>query len=186
MRTSFGRSGMLGIVLALVFATTNAPGQEGAHATVVPQASRQAAPAFQLADSSGTIKQVTDYRGKVVLLNFWATKCGGCKLEIPRLIELESAHKNDSFTVVGVSMDISYEGAESADEAWSKVKPFVLAHKLSYPVLMGDATLVTSYKLGAVPATYLIDKQGRIAATYSGVIDKSDVDSNINKLLAEQ
>jgi peroxiredoxin len=186
MRTLFGRSWMSGIVLALVFATTSAPGQQGVHATVVPQASRLAAPAFQLADSSGTNKQVTDYRGKVVLLNFWATECGGCKLEVPWLIELESAHKSDSFTVVGVSMDTSYEGSISADEAWSKVKPFVLDHKLNYPVLMGDATLITSYKLGAVPATYLIDKQGRIAATYSGVIDKSDVDSNINKLLAEQ
>jgi len=186
MRTLFGQSGMSGIVLALVFATTSAPGQQGAHATVVPQASRQAAPAFQLTDCSGTNKQVTDYRGKVVLLNFWATECGGCKLEIPWLIELESAHKSDSFTVVGVSMDTSYEGSKSADEAWSKVKPFVLDHKLNYPVLMGDATLITSYKLAAVPATYLIDKQGRIAATYSGVIDKSDVDSNINKLLAEQ
>ena len=130
--------------------------------------------------------QVTDYRGKVVLLNFWATECGGCKVEIPWLIELESAHKSDSFTVVGVSMDTSYQGSKSADEAWSKVKPFVQDHKLNYPVLLGDATLITSYKLGAVPATYLIDKQGRIAATYSGVIDKSDVDSNINKLLAEQ
>src|ERR1700739_2174912 len=103
MRSLFRRSGMSGIVLALVFATTSSPGQQGAHATVVTQASRQAAPAFHLADSSGTNKQLTDYRGKVVLLNFWATKCGGCKLEIPWLIELESAHKNDSFTVVGVS-----------------------------------------------------------------------------------
>jgi peroxiredoxin len=177
---------MSGMVLALVFATTSAPGQQGAHATVVPQASREAAPAFQLTDSSGMKKQVTDYRGKVVLLNFWATECGGCKLEIPWLIELESAHKSDSFTVVGVSMDTSYEGSKSADEAWSKVKPFVLDHKLNYPVLMGDATLITSYKMGAVPATYLIDKQGRIAAAYSGIIDKSEVASNIHKLLAEQ
>jgi peroxiredoxin len=177
---------MSGILLALVFAATSAPGQQGAHATVVPQASRQAAPAFQLTDSSGANKQVTDYRGKVVLLNFWATACGGCKLEIPWLVELESAHKSDSFTVVGVSLDTAYEGSKSADEAWSKVKPFVLDHKLNYPVLMGDATLITSYKLGAVPATYLIDKQGRIAANYSGVIDKSDVDLNIKKLLAEQ
>jgi peroxiredoxin len=186
MRTLFGRSGISGIVLALLFATTSAPSQSGAHATLVPQASRQAAPPFQLADSSGTDKQIADYRGKVVLLNFWATECGGCKLEIPWLIELESAHKNDSFTVVGISLDTSYEGSKSAGEAWSKVKPFVLDHKLNYPVLMGDATLITSYKLAAVPATYLIDKQGRIAATYSGVIDKSDVDSNINKLLAEK
>ena len=186
MKTLFGRAGISGIVLALVLATTSAPCQQGAHAAVVPQASRQAAPVLQLADSSGTSKQVSDYHGKVVLLNFWATECGGCKVEIPWLIELESAHKSDSFTVVGVSMDTSYQGSKSADEAWSKVKPFVQDHKLNYPVLLGDATLITSYKLGAVPATYLIDKQGRIAAIYSGVIDKSDVDSNINKLLAEQ
>jgi peroxiredoxin len=174
------------IVLTLVFATASSLGQQGAHATVAPQASRQAAPAFQLSDSSGTNKQVSDYRGKVVLLNFWATDCGGCKLEIPWLIELETAHKSDSFTVVGVSMDTSYEGSKSADEAWSKVKPFVLNNKLNYPILMGEAALITSYKLGAVPATYLIDRQGRIAATYAGVIDKSDVDSNIDKLMAEQ
>ena len=186
MRTLISRSGMSGIVLALLFATTSAPAQQGAHATIVPQASREAAPAFQLADSSGTNKQVTDYRGKVVLLNFWATACGGCRLEVPWLIELESAHKSDNFTVVGISMDTSYEGPKSAGEAWSQVKPFVLDHKLNYPVLMGEATLITSYKLGAVPATYLLDKQGRIAATYSGVADKSDVDSNIKKLLAEQ
>jgi peroxiredoxin len=186
MRISFAWSRMSGIVLALIFATTSASGQQGDHATIVPQAGRQAAPAFQLADGSGTNKQVTDYRGKVVLLNFWATECGGCRLEVPWLIELESAHKSDSFTVVGVSLDTSYEGSKSADEAWSKVKPFVLDHKLNYPVLMGDASLITTYRLGAVPATFLIDKQGRIAATYNGVIDKSDVDSNINKLLAEQ
>jgi peroxiredoxin len=181
-----GRCGISVILLASVFATASAGGQQGVHATIVPQANRVAAPAFQLADASGTNKQVTDYRGKVVLLNFWATACGGCKLEIPGLIELESAHTSDSFTVVGVSMDTSYEGSKSADEAWGMVKPFVVDHKLNYPVLMGDAMLITSYKLGAVPATFLIDKQGRIAATYAGVIDRSDVDSNIKKLLAEQ
>jgi peroxiredoxin len=186
MRTLSVRSGISGIVLAVVFAAASAPGQQGAHATIVPEASRQAAPAFQLADGSGANKQVTDYRGKVVLLNFWATECGGCKLEIPWLIELNSAHKSDSFTVVGVSLDTSYEGPSSVSEAWSKVKPFVLDHKLNYPVLMGDATLISSYKLAAVPATFLIDKQGRIAAVYSGVIDKSDVDLNIHKLLTEQ
>ena len=83
-------------------------------------------------------------------------------------------------------MDTSYEGSRSADEAWSKVKPFVQEHNLNYPVLMGDAALITSYKMGAVPATYLIDRQGRVAAIYSGVADKSDVTSNVEKLLDEQ
>src|SRR5580698_7257583 len=146
MRTLFGRYA----ALALVFASMSAPGQQGAHATILAQASRQTAPAFRLPDASGTEKQATDYRGKVVLLNFWATSCGGCQLEIPWLIELQSAHKSDGFTIVGVSMDTSYEGSRSADEAWTKVKSFVQQHKLNYPVLMGDAMLITSYKLGAV------------------------------------
>jgi peroxiredoxin len=186
MRTLFGRAGISCVVLALAVATTSARAQQGVHAPLVPPASRQAAPAFQLADASGASKQLTDYRGKVVLLNFWATACGGCKLEIPWLIDLEAAHKGDSFTVLGVSLDTSYEGSKSADQAWTQVKPFVAEHKLNYPVLMGEATLITSYKLAALPASYLIDKQGRIAATYNGLIDKTDVDANITKLLAEQ
>jgi len=75
--------------------------------------------------------------GYVVLLNFWATACGGCKLEIPWLIDLVSAHKKDSFIVVGISMDTSYEGSKSAEQAWSQVKPFIADHKLNYPILMG-------------------------------------------------
>jgi len=185
MRSLIGRCGISVVVFASALATASARGQQGLHATIVPQASRVAAPAFQLADSSGASKQVTDYRGKVVLLNFWATACGECQLEIPRLIALESEHTSGSFTVVGVSMDTSYEGAKSAGQAWGAVNPFVLDHKLNYPVLMGDAMLITSYKLAAVPASVLIDKQGRIAATYAGVVDTSDVDANVKKLLAE-
>jgi peroxiredoxin len=186
MRALIGQSGIAAMFLALVFATASAWGQQNVHATIVPEANRTAAPAFGLADASGKNTKLTDYGGKVVLLNFWATECGGCKLEIPSFIELESAHKSDSFTVVGVSMDASYETLKSADEAWSKVKPFVVEHKLNYPVLMGDSALLSSYGLKALPATYLIDKQGRIAASYFGVVDKSDVEANINKLLAEQ
>jgi peroxiredoxin len=186
MRTLVGRSVVPVVFLALIFATADAAGQQNVHAAIVPQTSRQAAPAFGMPDSSGKKVQLSDYRGKVVLLNFWATECGGCKLEVPWFVELESAHKSDSFTVVGVSMDTSYEKLVSPEEAWSRVKPFALEYKLNYPILMGDFTLLGSYELKFLPATFLIDKQGRIAASYAGVVDKSDVDSNINKLLAEQ
>jgi peroxiredoxin len=174
-----------GIVLAAVLGVGSAMAQQGAHAALVPVASRVAAPAFQLPDAGGASKQLSDYRGKVAVLNFWATACGGCKMEIPWLIALQTAHKSDSFTVVGVSMDTSYEGTKTAEEAWGQVKPFVEAQKMNYPVLLGDGMLITTYKLGAVPATSLIDKQGRVAATYNGVADKSDVDANVTKLLAE-
>lgn len=172
--------------LALTLLAATATAQQGAHATLIPQASRTPAPAFQSPDPSGTNKQLTDYTGKVVLLNFWATACGNCQLEIPWLIDLESARKSAPFTIVGVSMDTSYEGARSPDQAWPQVKPFVAAHHLNYPILLGDAMLLVSYKIQAVPATYLIDRHGRIAATYAGVADKADVTSNVDKLLAEQ
>jgi len=186
MRNLVDNSGIQAVFLALVFATTSAAAQQNVHAAIVPQASRQAAPAFAVPDSSGKKVQLSDYRGKVVLLNFWATECGGCKLEIPSFIELQSAHKSDSFTIVGVSMDTSYEKLSSPDEAWSKVKPFVADHKINYPILMGDSSLLGAFELRFLPATFLIDKQGRIAATYAGVVAKADVDSNITKLLAEQ
>ena len=169
--------------LALTLLATTATAQQGTHATLIPQASRTPAPAFQ---SPGATRQLTDYSGKVVLLNFWATACGNCQLEIPWLIDLESARKSDPFTIVGVSMDTSYNGARSPDQAWTQVKPFVAAHHLNYPILLGDAMLLVSYKIQAVPATYLIDRHGRIAATYAGVADKSDVTANVDKLLAEQ
>jgi peroxiredoxin len=186
MRSLVCRSGIPATFLALVMAAGTAASQQNVHATIVAQASRAAAPAFGLADSSGKSVQLSDYRGKVVLLNFWATECGGCKLEIPWFIELETAHKSDSFTVLGVSMDTSYEKLTNSDEAWSRVRPFVADHKMNYPIVMGDSSLLGSYELRFLPATFLIDKQGRIAATYSGVVDKADVSSNIDKLLAEQ
>jgi peroxiredoxin len=80
--------------------------QQDVHALLIPPAGRKSAPAFELATQDGKKMHISDYRGKVVLLNFWATDCGGCVLEIPSFIELEKAHKDKGFTAVGVSMDI--------------------------------------------------------------------------------
>jgi peroxiredoxin len=174
------------VLLSLAIAMPDARAQHDVHAALLAPAARKPAPAFHLMDESGKSKQVSDYRGKVVLLNFWATDCGGCKLEIPSFIELQQSYKDKGFTAVGVSADISYENLKNADEAWSKVKPFVLENHLNYPMLMGDDPILKSYDVEAFPATYLIDKSGRVAATYVGVVNKNDVESNIKKLLTEQ
>ena len=89
-----------------------------------PRARTEAAP-FHLTNASGRTVQLTDYRGQVVLLNFWATDCGGCRLEIPWLIDLDQAFPKKRVAVIGISMDISYEDLKNATEAWAKVKPFV-------------------------------------------------------------
>ena len=107
-------------------------------------------------------------------------------LEIPSFIEIEKAYRDKGFTAVGVSMDISYEGLENADEAWSRVKPFVAKHGVNYPIAMGDDAISKAYALNSFPATYLIDKSGKIAVAYVGVvIDKDNVARNIKSLLSE-
>ncbi|HXE13091.1 MAG TPA: TlpA disulfide reductase family protein [Bryobacteraceae bacterium] len=150
-----------------------------------PSARTEASP-FRLMDASGRTEQLTDYRGKVVLLNFWATDCGGCRLEIPWLVEIDQAFQKKSVSVVGISMDILYEDLKNAREAWARVKPFVASHHIIYPILMGDNEVTKGYDIQALPVSYLLDNRGRVAATYVGLIDKENVKANINTLLAEK
>src|SRR5207245_6663546 len=91
--------------------------------------SRKAAPDFTLADSKGTIVKLSNYRGSVVLLDFWATWCEGCKVEIPWYIEFQKKYKESGLSVVGVSVD---------DDGWKSVKPFLEAKQVNYPVVIGD------------------------------------------------
>ena len=154
-------------------------------AVLKPPSSRTEAPRFTLPDAKGRIQRLENYRNKVVLLNFWATDCGGCRLEIPWLVEIDQSFKNKSVAVIGISMDIWYEELKNATEAWSKVKPFVAAHQITYPILMGNEEVTKRYDIQALPVTYLIDVRGRIAATYVGLLDKQNVEANINRLLAE-
>ena len=71
-------------------------------------------------------------------------------------------------------------------EAWSLVNPFVEAHKVDYPILMGDGGITKRYSVNALPVTYLIDRRGLIAATYAGVVDRANIEANIKTLLAER
>ncbi len=179
----------LAALLTLLVLASAAPlllAQQDVHAALIAANDRKPAPAFDLANATGKKIQVSTYRGRVVLLNFWATDCGGCILEIPSFISIQATHKDKAFTAVGISMDISYEDLKNADEAWGKVTPFVSSHKMNYPILMGDQSVSDAYGLHAFPATYLIDKSGRIAATYVGVVSKDNIEANVDKLLLER
>jgi len=160
--------------------------QRDVHASLIAVAGRKAAPPFQLMSETGKATELSDYRGKVVLLNFWATDCGGCVLEIPSIIDIQAGHEKKGFTVVGISMDIPYENLKNADEAWSKVRPFIAKKKINYPILMGRESLFKNFGLTQLPDTLLIDKTGRVAAVYVGIISKEDVEANITKLLSER
>src|SRR5689334_14606787 len=91
-------------------------------APLEPEAARKQAPAFALADAKGKSVALSSFRGKPVLLNLWATKCGGCVKEIPYFIDIHRTYGTKGLAVVGVSMDILYEDLKGPAEAWSLVK----------------------------------------------------------------
>jgi len=155
-------------------------------AVVTPVANREAAPAFQLVDASNKLTPLSAYRGKIVLLDFWATECGGCKVDIPWFMDLARQYTSSGLKVVGVSEDIPYEGLKDAADAWSRVKPFMERQKINYTIVMGDDAVTKAYRITALPVTYLIDRQGRIAAEYIGLVDKDDIERNIKVLLKER
>jgi len=175
------------LVLALAFSVGSAVAAEppGLSAPLQPAADRAPAPAFVLDDGAGKNVALADYRGKVVLVDFWATECGGCVKEIPWFIEIGDVFKTAGLAVVGVSMDIAYEGLKDANEGWAKVRPWVQAHKVRYPVVMGDDVAMKAYSIEALPVSYLVDRNGRIAAKYPGVVDRENLETNIRALLKE-
>lgn len=140
-------------------------------------AQRKPAAGFALRDVDGRTARLEDYRGRVVLLDFWATWCGPCKVEEPWLKEFERTYKDRGFAVLAVSMD---------EEGWDAVRPYIAKHQLNYRVLMASADIDTLYPgMEAWPFTYLIDRQGRIAWQHMGVASKPEMRATIEKLLME-
>ena len=130
---------------------------------------------FALNDSDGALIRLSDYKGRVVLLNFWATWCHGCVLEIPWFIEFQERYKEKGLTIIGVSID----------DSWKPVKAFVEEKKVNYPIVLDTEGLRKIYELNSMPMTLLIDRSGAIAASYIGVVDKGACESKLRTLLEE-
>ena len=148
-----------------------------ARATIAPVGERPLAPMMKLQDSSSHAVGLSNYRGRVVLLDFWATWCGGCKEELPWFAEFETKYKAQKFSVIAVSMD---EGG------WPVVKPFVESLKLPFRVLLDDGQSEKCFAIENMPVAVLIDRHGRIAAKYVGLVDRGDIEANIRSLLKER
>ena len=172
----------------LLFACAHAMAEQPAvRAAIQVPTERKPAPSFRLADATGKQRLLSRFRGRVVLLNFWATECGGCKVELPYFIAFDHAYRSNGLQALGVSMELFYDdNLKGPAEAWARVNPFVKEHGIEYPILMADDAVNKIYRVDSMPATYLIDKKGRIAATYIGLVDKADVEANLKALLAER
>jgi peroxiredoxin len=149
----------------------------GVRATLQSPDTRKAAPEFSLKDEMGNTLSVESYRGKVVLLDFWATWCHGCKEEIPWFSEFQRRYAKSGLRVVGVSMD---------DDGWKSVKPFLASAKVPYSIVIGNQTMAKEYGIEQMPVAYLIDRKGRIAAAYVGLADRNNVEMNIRAMLANR
>ena len=144
-------------------------------ASVKPDNERKAAPEFALKDADGKLVHLSDYKGKVVLLDFWATWCGPCKIEIPWFMDMQRKNRDRGFEVLGVSMD---------DEGWEVVKPFLSDLQVNYRVVIGNDVTAQLYGgVDALPTTFLIDRGGKIAAVHVGLASKKDFEDGIEQLL---
>lgn len=158
-------------------ATLCAFGQAAVSAALQSANQRKSAPELRLRDSAGRTVKLRNYRGKIVVLDFWATWCHGCKEEIPWFAEFQRKYGTRGVSVVGVSLD---------DEGWKVVKPFMKSAGIPYTIVLGNQATAKEYGIQSMPDTFLIDRNGRIAAKYPGLISREDVEANLHKMLAEQ
>jgi peroxiredoxin len=136
-----------------------------------------AAPDFTRDDLDGGQVHLADYRGKLVLLNFWATWCAPCRKEMPLFSEWQRDYRAQGLQIVGVSMD----------DDIASVKQLLAQRPVRYPIVMGDAKL--GERFGGVlglPLSFLIDAQGRIVARYQGESDFADMEAKLMELLPRQ
>jgi len=145
------------------------------HSSSSGKAALKPAPEFSLTDLSGRPLHLADYRGKVVVLDFWATWCEPCKQEIPRLIDLQNRYSAQGLQVLGISMD----------DSEPPVRTFQQNFKMNYPVAVGTAKLADQYGgvLG-LPITFVIDRQGRIFSRHIGAVDFSLIEAEVKKQLS--
>lgn len=144
----------------------------------VPAAQKTSAfaPNFTSPTTDGKQLKLSDYKGKVVIIDFWATWCPPCRKGIPDLIELKKKYGSKGFEVIGVSVD-----TDTKDE----VIPFVKENGINYPVVYDVNRNISNLYGGieAIPSTFVIDKKGKIVANYQGIMPKETYENHIKKLL---
>jgi thiol-disulfide isomerase/thioredoxin len=137
--------------------------------------SKQLAPNFSLKTADGTTIELAKLKGKVVVVNFWATWCPPCRAEIPDFIKIQEQYKNKGLVIVGISLD---------QKGWSVVNPFAAKTKFNYPIVLGNEDVVNAYGgIEAIPTSIFIDKKGLIVDKQVGMLTKEAFEQKLKSLL---
>jgi peroxiredoxin len=131
------------------------------------------APGWKLKDTDGKPVQSSDFAGKVVILNFWATWCAPCKAETPGFVELQRKYGEKGLIVIGISLD---------EYRVSKVRQFVEEFGINYPIAMGSIEMLKGFGGPGVPSTFVIDRTGHIVARHTGFTSKKTFEKEIRPL----
>lgn len=136
------------------------------------------APDFELASLDGRKVKLSDYRGKAVVLNFWATWCSPCKVEMPWFVDLQKKYGNEGLVVLGIAMD---------DSDNAKIAQFASEMGVNYPVLLGTDKVSDQYgNVQFLPTTFYIDREGRIIGKGTGLLGRGEIEENVQKALASR
>ena len=161
------------------------PDAAGGEAEYISPLKGKPAPEFVLEDLSGKKVSLASYKGKAVLINFWATWCGPCKIETPWLIELRNQYAARGFEVLGVSTDdIDRGDPRKLSDEKLEIAQFVEQMHIPYPVLIDGDSLSKPYGgLDAMPTSFFVDRNGTVVAAQMGLTSKDDIEANIKKAL---
>ncbi len=159
------------------------PGQS-AQGPPSPLLGRQA-PAFSLVDTDGKKVSLANYKGRPVLINFWATWCGPCKYEIPWLTALQTKYAGQGFTILGVSSDeLDAAGTAKAAEEKAAIAKTAAQLHINYPVLLGGDTVSQQYGgIDLLPQSFYVDRTGKIVAVITGAGSKNEAEADIKKAI---
>lgn len=145
------------------------------------------APEFTLENLSGQKVSLSSFKGRPLLINFWATWCGPCKLETPWLVELQNEYASKGFTIIGISTeddDLKPDDKEGWAHDKAAIAKFVKDEHMQYPVLINGDSLATQYGgLDAMPTSVYVNPEGKVVAVQLGITSKADMETNINKTL---
>jgi cytochrome c biogenesis protein CcmG/thiol:disulfide interchange protein DsbE len=175
------------LILAPDGGATMSPMTQAAGADTEPPNPLQGkqAPNFTLEDTTGKKVSLADYKGKAVLVNFWATWCGPCKVEIPWFEKLHDQYAPQGFEILGVSADdLDFDDKAKLSTEKAEVARFAKGMQMNYPVLLNGLSIKGYGELDSFPTSFYVDRSGKVIDVVTGLISRDEVEANIKKALA--